>query len=165
DEVDPEHVLKERDPRFAADGAEEGVLNRRAGHVLHVQDPALTVATLAPEVVLAGGVAGELQSELRQLVHARGTVAHDLADHAPVAQAVAGRERIRDVLLEVVRLPGDGGDAALGEIRVRVRLRFLREDGDSETLAGDLEREAQAGDTAADHKDVEVAGHEGRWER
>src|SRR5690606_40056812 len=102
DDVDGEVVLEERDAGLAGDGAQEGVLDGLAGHVLDVEDATFAVAAFATEVVVAGDVLGEAQAEVHEFLDARGAFGDDLADDPAVAQAVAGDEGVADVFVEIV---------------------------------------------------------------
>ena len=78
-------------------------------------------------------------------------VRHDLL----VAQPGAGAQRVLDVQLERVVVAHHGGDPALRVVGAALRAVLLGDDRDA-SVRGDLEREDQAGDPAADHQEVDV---------
>ena len=83
----------------------------------------------------------------------------DMTDTREVAEAVPGGERVLDVAGEVVGLVGHAGDAALGPIRVRLGTGLLRDDRDGMSAFGQVERETQPPDAAADDDCLEMGRH------
>ncbi len=153
-DVDGEHVLVHRDARLQRKRLDQRGLDGLAGHVLDVQHAALGVAALAAEVVAAVRIPRKFQTELDQLLHAGRAVAHDLAHNLFVAQAVAGHQGVLHVLVDVIGFGRDHRDAALGIVGVGFGLVFLGQDSHRTAEPCGLQREAQAGDAAADHQDV-----------
>ena len=97
-----------------ADGGDERRHDRAAGHVAaHMHDAALGVGGFARHGEVAFEVAVERHAVVQEIVDARRRV----GDHQPrdllVDDAVAGRDRVGDVLVDRVAGRKRGGDAAL----------------------------------------------------
>ena len=159
DEVDRQVVLQHLDLGRAGDGAEQRGFDGAAGHVAGVEDTALGVAAFAAEVWPAIGSVLELHAPRDEFGDPGGAGFDDVADRREVAESVAGGERILDVAGEVVGLVGDAGDAALRPVGVRFGAGLLRHDGDRMTAFGQIEREAQPSDAAADDDCLEMGRH------
>ena len=134
---------------------EQRALDLLAGHVVGVHDPLLAVSPLAREVQVAALVPRELRAELQELLH-RGTAlaAHRLHRRG-VAQPVAGDVRVLDVRLDGVVLRDDGAYPALRVVRAALVRDILRDDG-HRAVPRSLQRVAQAGDSAADHEEIDA---------
>ena len=85
---------------------------------------------------------------------------HAQLDDLAIAQAVAGDQRVLDVLLEAVVGREHRGDAALGPVGVGVGRPLLRDHDDAAVLGGE-EREVEPGDSRSDDEVVglERLGH------
>src|SRR5262249_55222992 len=133
-----------------AHGGEERALDLAAGRVLGVYDPARGVAALAAELEAAVGQAAERGAEL---LGERAGVARApgpaQADELGIAEPVADRERVGDVLLEAVVVAEDARDAALRVRGVRVVGLALGHDRHRPVLRG-AQREVEARDARAD---------------
>ena len=159
DQVDRQVVLQHLDLRGAGDGAQERRFDGPAGHVAGVEDTALGVAAFAAEVRPAIGSVLELHAPSDEFGDPGGAGFDDVADRREIAESVAGGERILDVAGEVVGLVGHAGDAALRPVGVRFGAGLLRHDGDRMTAFGQIEREAQPSDAAADDDCLEMGRH------
>ena len=117
------------------------------------------MAAFATEVRPAVGAVFELHAPGDEFGDPGGTGFDDVADGREVAESVAGGERVLDVAGEVVRLIGHAGDAALGPVRIRLGAGLLRHDGDGMSALGQVERETQPTDAAADDDCLEMSRH------
>lgn len=131
-----------------------------------MQDAAFAVPAFASEVVGAGraaartAFAGKFEAEVNEFLDTRGGVADDLTDDAAVAQSVASGEGVGHVFVKIVGLRRDGRNAPLGVVGVGVGFVLFGQDGDGVPGAGALEREAKAGNAAADHQHIVIVLHE-----
>lgn len=94
DQVDRDMVLENFDVRSRPDRLDHGALQLRAGDVPGMQDAALVMAALAPEVVLIGAVGvaefaagGEFRAERNDLPDRGGAGFDDRAHRADVGKA------------------------------------------------------------------------------
>lgn len=148
-------VFVESDVGLTGDGLQESAFDFAPGHVASVQDPAFTVAAFPAQVqlasaVLTGGFAfGESDAEFDEFGDSCGAIFDDGADDLGFTEAGSCGEGVADVEFERIFRAGDGGDAALGVVGVGFGAILFGDDGDA-AVRGDLEREHQAGDTAAE---------------
>ena len=163
DEVDRQVMLEHPDARGVGDRTEQGGFDGTTGHVPGMKDAPARMPALAAEVRTAVGPVFKLHAPRDQLGHPGRTLFDDVADHVDVAKAVAGRQRVLHVALEVVGAVGDAGDAALSPVGVGFGPCLLGDDGDAHAPAGQREREAQAADAASHHDGVESFTHVKRW--
>src|SRR5207302_1712431 len=75
-----------------------------AGDVLPVHDAVARVRAFAAEIERTRRVAREPHADVQQPLHHRRPFVHAQLDDLAIAQAIAGGERIRDVLLERIVL-------------------------------------------------------------
>ena len=104
-------------------------------------------------------IAIEARAPVDELAHVADAVLDQHAHRRLVAQAVARRHRVLEVLLRRVVLADRSGNAALCISGIALGRIGLREDGDGAVL-GEIDRGAQPGDTAADDEEVARSGRE-----
>ena len=158
DNVDGKVLFVDVDVGMILDLRDERALNLEAGVVEMVQDAELGVTALAVQVEVAVGALVERRAPRQQLLYLRRSLGYHLLHHLGVADEGAGYVRVADVLLVVVRLIGDGRDAALCKRSVGdVERRFRNER--HAALGGHLERERQAGRSRPYHQKVINLSH------
>jgi hypothetical protein len=96
-----------------------------------------------------------VHAELDEFGDAGWAFLDDGADDVLFAEASAGLECIANVEFEGIFLTGNGGDAALGIIGIRLGAIFLGDDSNA-AVRGDFESEGKAGDAAAEDEEIEV---------
>ncbi len=146
-------VLEEGDVAVLLGALEQPALHLLARHVPGVEDAPVAVPPLPAEVEAVPGAA-ESNPPAHQSVDLAGTVEDDPLDHAGVAQAGTGLQRVPDVGGEGVVGPHDAGDAALRVVGARLAPLLLRDDGHGAAVR-DLEGEGEARDAAAEDQEVE----------
>ncbi len=136
-------------------GGDHGV----ARGVRRVDDPAAAMAALARQVEAQFGlrVAREGHAPVDQPLDGFPPMLHDEARRPFVAQAGAGDQRVLRVFVVAVAGVEHRSDAALGPVAGAVRHGALAED-DNPVAIGQLQRDGEAGQPAADDCDVEVHG-------
>ena len=128
---------------------------------LRVENAALGMAAFLAEVQLARAVGagnlalGEVHAQLDQLRNPRRAFLDDRADSRFLAQARAGLQRVAHVQLEGVLLAGDGGDAALGVVGVRLGAVLLGDDRHA-PVRGDFQRKGKPRSAAAQDKEIKL---------
>ncbi len=150
------HVLGQQRDAVGAFGhpLQQRLLDRPAGHVLDVDDPARGVAALASQLEVSLLVAvegdaqlvGQAQDVLRALAHAA-------LDGGAAAQAVAHPQRVGDVRLHLVGRIQHAGDTALGPAGVGIARGALGGDHHPAVLGG-AQGEVQASQARADDQVV-----------
>ena len=136
--------------------AQERAHDLLTGEVRRVQDAVVAVPAFEVQVELrlVGGVGGELHAPLDQLADGgRAALGEDVHGFL-FAEARARLERVVDVKLELVRLFGDGRDAALRIVGRTIGLCALREDNDRETFFCRVNRRAQARDAGTENQNI-----------
>src|SRR5207237_9258709 len=107
-QVDGEGAIRDGDVGRLLGGFDDGPHDLEAGGVAQgVHDAVVTVAALSTDV----GV--ELRPVAQQLVELCGSLPYDLFNDVAVTQAVAGDERVLDVVLEAILRRAHDGDATL----------------------------------------------------
>ena len=159
DQVDGNVVFENLDVGLLGNGVQEGALDFASGYILGVQDAAFGMAAFASEVklvaaVFAGCLAfGELHAHFDQFSDAGGAFFDDRADDVLPTEACAGGQGIPDMEREGILLAGDGGNAALGIVRIGFGAVFLGDDGHA-SVGGNLKRKSQSGNAAAKYEEV-----------
>src|SRR5205823_3523315 len=117
------------------------------------QHAALAVRRLERERGLAVGTEIERRAPGHELAHVARTVLAEHGDGALVAQTIACRQRVGDMLRRGVTRPDGGGDAALGVAGVAGAWSRFRENQD---IARAIERGggAQGRDAAPDYQEI-----------
>ena len=117
-----------------------------------MNDPSMTVPTFAcqrdPAVVLV-----EPRADPDQFTNPLGCLAHDHLDHVVITQALAGGNRVGDVVGKIIKRIQDTGDSPLGLVAVGERQQVLGDDDGRERRI-DRQGRPQAGDAAPDHQHV-----------
>jgi hypothetical protein len=160
-QVDGAVVFQQRDVRMCAGSVQKRPLDLTPRGVPVVEDSAHRVAALPPEcessIVLAGivALAIELDAQLSEGFDGEAAAFHDEAHHVLVAEAGAGIHGVLGVGLEGVLVGNHRRDAALGEVRRRLRCLLLGDHRHSSVLR-DAEGVEEAGDAAAEHQKVGI---------
>ena len=145
-------VFEDGDGGMTFDRGNEGFFDFQTREVMSVQDAALGVPALAPQIEFRAALGFfpqvEGHAEFDQLLDAVGTLADDKIDHILVAQARARLEGILDVQLERIFRTGHTGHAALGPCGVGRGFGPLGHHG-HRAMGGGLEGVGQAGDARA----------------
>ena len=129
-----------------------------AGRIGRVDDAAMAVAAFLVEMifvaVLFGGT-GKIHADVDQPAYAFTAVFNDEPDDVRVAQARTGDQRVFHVRFDAVPVVEDGGNTALGIKGRSFADGGLRQHGDTGIgRPGELQRQAEAGGTAADNQYV-----------
>ena len=135
DEVDRRVVFENVDLLIRAGGGEQGVVNSFAGDIAGMDDAALVMPAFTAEVKLVAlllfvvfadlAAGGEMRSELHQPLNLLRPGFHDSADVDRIAEVVARRECIGDMLIKGVALVQHARNAPLRETGVAdFRLAF-----------------------------------------
>ena len=159
DQIDREVVLQHLDLGRAGDRAEQRRFDGSAGHVARVENATLRMAAFATKVRTSVDSVFKLHPPGDEFGDPGRARFDDVTDRRQVAKAVPGGERVLDVAGEVIGLVGHAGDTALGPIRVRLGTGLLRDDRDSMSAFGQVERETQPSDAAADDDCLEMSRH------
>ncbi len=132
-------------------------LHRVPGGIGGVDYAAVAVATLAGEVIahVAGLVAGERNALPDKPVDGLASALDHVAGDFGVAQSRAGDHGVADVVLGRVVLGEHRGNAALGPVGGAVQEFALGDDADF-LAVGQIERDGEAGQAAADDRDIET---------
>ncbi|MNY07722.1 hypothetical protein D3C86_1405390 [compost metagenome] len=165
DQVDRKMIFDDRDVRVLS-----RLLGQRGDHgvargVRRVDDAAAAVAAFARQVEAQFGlrVAREGHAPVDEPLDGFAPVLHDEARRSFVAQAGAGNQRVLRVLVVAVAGVEHCGDAALGPVAGALGHGALAENNNPVAI-GQFQRDGEAGQPAADDRDVEVHGA-GRAER
>lgn len=111
--------------RRRGNGPQQGGFDCASRHVAGVQDATLGVPTFAPEVRTTVRAVLEADAPGDQFGHPGWATLDDMLDGPEVAESIARGERILHMAVEIIRLIGDAGDAALSPVRVGFRAGFL----------------------------------------
>ena len=117
-----------------------------------VDDPRVRVAPFAAQGDVAVDLV-EVRAPVDQLADPVGRLADDHLDDLGVAQPLAGRQRVGDVVVEPVLGIEHAGDAPLGVVAVALADLVLGDDQHAIRL-GDAQRSPEARDAAADDQDI-----------
>ncbi len=159
DQVHREVVLDDRDigmlARLLAQGGHDGM----AGGVRRVDDAPAAMPAFARQVVAEFRlvVAGERHAAVDQPLDGFAPMLDDVARGAVIAKAGARHQGVLRVLIVAVARVQDSGNAALGPVAGALRHGTFAND-DNPMGVGQLQRDRQTGQSAADNGDIEVHG-------
>ena len=156
DELECKVLVEPRDGRVLERGLEQRVQQVEPGLVggepgarlAHAAEPAdVDVAVVRPAPRAAPAF---------ELVHLLRSVLHEVLHDVLVAQPVAARDGVREVLVDRVARTDDPGGPALGRNRVRAHRVDLRDEHDAQLGVRDRGRDrgTQPGPTSADDGDI-----------
>lgn len=159
DDVNGDMVFEQRDIRVRAHLLFQRDLHGVPGSIGRMDDPALAMAAFTGQVKahFGGCVAGEWHALIDQPFDRFTPVFDDIAGGGFVAQACAGNERVGHVLVVAVARIEHGGNTTLGPAAGAIEESTLRNDGNLAGL-GQVQGYRQAGQAAADDRDVEFHG-------
>ncbi len=159
DDVDRDMVLEQRNIRMGADLLFQRDLHGVPGGIGRMDDPSLAVAAFARQVKahFSGGVTRERHALIDQPFDRFAPVFDDVTGGGLVAQTGAGNQGIGHVLLVAVARIEHGGNTTLGPGAGAVEQGALGDDGNLAGL-GQVQGYRQAGQAAADDRDVEFHG-------
>ena len=155
-QIDGHVMFQQLHPGRRVELAQQRLLDLKAGHVLHMQDPSFRMATLPPEIGLAmpGDFAiVKMEPEVHQLLNARRTFHHDRPDCRFVAQAGSCFERVLDVKLERILVARHASDPTLRPGGIGVGALALGNHRDR-SMGCRLQGKSQPGNTAADDDEI-----------
>ena len=117
-----------------------------------VGDPGVRVAPFAAQRDVAVDLV-EVRAPVDQLADPDGRLADDHLDDFGIAEALAGRQGVGDVVVEPVLGVEDPGDPPLGVVAVALAHLVLGHDQDAIAF-GDAQRGPEPRDPAADDQDI-----------
>ena len=153
DQVDRDAVLPDPDVRVAPGLRDDRPHDLAAGLVAQrVGDPCVRVAPFAPQGDVAVDFV-EMRPPVDQLADPAGCFADDHLDDLGVAQALAGRQRVGDVVVKPVVGIEHAGDAPLGVVAVALAHLVLG-DGEHAVIARGFPAQTETRDPAADDQHI-----------
>ena len=144
-------VLKQRDIRVFPRLYDQGVLDRPAGRIRGMQDPARGMSTLARQMVVLVtvriGMTGEGDAEVNQPADGLGSLFYGETHSFRPVQPRTRDQGVPDMRLERILRVGHRGNAALG-IKRRTFLKPALGQHRDPDLRGQAQRQTQAGTAA-----------------
>ena len=154
DQINRDVVRQNADPRARLNLLKQCFLDREAGQVIRMKNPALSMAAFAVQVEMLRINFRESDSELDELAHARRTLAHAEVDRVFMAKSCTGSERIFLMLLEAVVIGPDRGDSALSVTGRALGRLVLADEQDAGAPRGELQCRAQARDAGSENQNL-----------
>ncbi|MGF6728264.1 hypothetical protein OKW50_000345 [Paraburkholderia youngii] len=156
DQIDRVMIFEQRDVRMMAHLLAERSDDRMAGRVGRVNDPAMAMAAFARQMKaqLGGVVFREWHALFDQPFDRGAPMLDDKARRSLVAQTATRDQRVAHVIFDAVRGIQHRGDTALRPVARALGQRSLGDHSNAPCLR-EVERDAQASQTATDNRHIE----------